>query len=238
MIHSTRSHETRVTIDAAIEDVWAALTDPGVLTRWFAPKAEIQPGAGGSFALHWGELHQWNSDIEIWEPNAHLRLSGQTPLGPARLYQDFYLSSDNGQTVLRLVHSGFGADAVWDQEYEGTLGGWPCVFFCLKHMLEHHRRSLAYNFSVSGFAGSRAPADVHRCIEQLLPTRRAEALERRDERVSLLPDWHDSLFSRAVQSKPDGVWYWTQIILFDFTPSESARIESEWSNLLREAFPS
>ena len=236
MITTTRAHETRVTIDTPIEEVWAALTEAGILTRWFAPQAEIVPGAGGSFDLRWDDAYRWKSDIEVWEPDAHLRLGGLSPAGPQRLFQDFYLTTENGQTVLRLVHSGFGDSASWDQEYEGTLGGWPCVFFCLKHMLERHRRSATHNFSVSGPAPGLTRKQALDRLEQFFPVPLVGALERRFERVSVLPGWHDSLFSRAVEMRPGGPFYWSQVILYDFDPAESARIEAEWREKLKKEF--
>ena len=98
-------------------------------------------------------------------------------------------------------------------------------------------RAHATCVSVSGFAGTRPASEVRDRREQLLPTRRIEAIERREERVSVLPEWHNSLFNRAVQNKSDGAWYWTPIILHDFLLEESTRIAGEWRRVLAEAFP-
>jgi hypothetical protein len=42
-------------------------------------------------------------------------------------------------TTLRLVHSGFGAEAAFDEEYDGIRGGWPVELRSLRLYLEHHR---------------------------------------------------------------------------------------------------
>jgi hypothetical protein len=49
--------------------------------------------------------------------------------------------------VLRLVHSGFGADADWDDEYQGVENGWTFELRSLRHYLERHpgrKRHLAF----------------------------------------------------------------------------------------------
>jgi hypothetical protein len=51
---------------------------------------------------------------------------------------DWFLEGRGGRTVLRLVHSGFGHDARWDEEYEGTRRGWSFELESLKHYLERH----------------------------------------------------------------------------------------------------
>ena len=39
----------------------------------------------------------------------------------------------------RLVQSGFGRGANWDEEYDGTRKAWPIFFRVLKHNVEVHR---------------------------------------------------------------------------------------------------
>jgi uncharacterized protein YndB with AHSA1/START domain len=45
----SRSHETRILIDAPLDEVWAALVDPARIIRWFSPHAEVEPGWAGRF---------------------------------------------------------------------------------------------------------------------------------------------------------------------------------------------
>ena len=52
---------------------------------------------------------------------------------------DWFLEARGGKTMLRVVHSGFGPDAKWDKEYDGTKRGWTFELQALKHYLEHHR---------------------------------------------------------------------------------------------------
>ena len=138
-------------INAAPEHVWKALTDAAEITRWFATHATIEPRAGGEWSLDWYGDFPWNSRIEIFEPNQHLRIvmnqaphaaedSGSTESAQAvSVVVDYFLESQGGRTTLRIVHSGFGAGADWDEEYEGVRTGWEFEIQVLRHYIENHR---------------------------------------------------------------------------------------------------
>ena len=135
--------EAEITIDADAETVWRALTEGEELKRWFPIDARVTPGEGGAIWFSFGEGMDWEAPITLWEPNRHLR-SVDPP--PSKLAVDYYIESKGGQTVLRIVHSGFAADA-WDDELETLSGGWRAFLSTLKNYLEHHRgepRKLAY----------------------------------------------------------------------------------------------
>jgi uncharacterized protein YndB with AHSA1/START domain len=142
----TRAYEKRIEINAPVEAVWKALTDASELTRWFPPDARVTPEVGGSLWWSWGKEFEWESRIEIWEPNRHLRATYTSPPTSGKgtgealpLVMDFYLEAQGGKTVLRLVHSGFGAGADWDAEYDGVRRGWEVELRSLRHYLENHR---------------------------------------------------------------------------------------------------
>jgi uncharacterized protein YndB with AHSA1/START domain len=116
--------------DATPAQVWHALTDERALADWFAPHIKAGQGVGGIIEMAWDPAQSWPTTIEIWEPERHLRWAdppapaepGTVP--PPRLMVDWLISTEAGQTVLRLVHSGFGEGAKWDDQIDGTLGGW------------------------------------------------------------------------------------------------------------------
>jgi hypothetical protein len=57
---------------------------------------------------------------------------------PEPLYVEFLLEGEAGATSLRLTHSGFGAKADFDQEFDGISCGWPVELNSLKFYLEQH----------------------------------------------------------------------------------------------------
>ena len=147
-----RSIETAIEIEAPIEAVWKALADGDELANWFPLKARVTPGKGGSVWFWWSEGLEFETTIDVWEPNRHLRLIYAEPTPPPaegedapgfvvpfQIAVDYHLEAAGGKTVLRLVHTGFSADASWDNQYDGTVRGWAFELRGLKHYLERHR---------------------------------------------------------------------------------------------------
>jgi uncharacterized protein YndB with AHSA1/START domain len=152
MPNEPRSIDFTVSIAAPADAVWRALTDPAELVRWFPLQAQVVPGVGGSVTWSWDDRWTWTTRIEKWEPGRLLRLvqDAQRPFDadgeevPASLAAsvpmilEFTLESDAGRTKLRLVHSGFGHGAAWDDELDGVRVGWNHELRILAFYLERH----------------------------------------------------------------------------------------------------
>ena len=147
---SPRSYDAQLDIDAPIEAVWEAIATADGIRSWFSPDAEIRSGPGGSVTWRWNEFFTWSQDIDIWEPGRRLRTryasavdaEDDEPGGPGAkvpLFIDFTLEGrGEGRTRLRLVHSGFGEDSAFDEEYDGISRGWPVELGSLRLYLERH----------------------------------------------------------------------------------------------------
>jgi len=137
-----RTAELEFTIDAKVEDVWAAITEAEHLMNWFPLDARVTPGEGGSMFMAWGDEFKGDCTIEVWEPNKRLRttfMEQPSPEGePMRTYVDYYLEGNGGETTLRLVHSGFGQGAAWDAMYNAVSNGWNAELRSLRHYVENH----------------------------------------------------------------------------------------------------
>lgn len=135
-----RTKELEFEINAKVEDVWAAISEADHLMNWFPLNAEVTPGKGGTMRMSWGVEFDGECTIEIWEPNSHLRSTFiEAPEGAAmRTHVDYFLEGDGGKTKLRLVHSGFGEGADWDNMYDSISHGWAAELRSLKHYMEHH----------------------------------------------------------------------------------------------------
>ncbi|MDN5203668.1 SRPBCC domain-containing protein [Fulvivirgaceae bacterium BMA10] len=152
----TRDIKKTLEIDAPISQVWKALTEAEELKKWFPLDAEVVPGENGSIKLIWGDLYAWEVHIESWDEEKHLKLGYQLSddyinvnaeggtsedlinNNTQQLAIDYSLESSKGKTILRLVHSGFGADANWDDMYDGVRRGWDQELTSLQHYLKHH----------------------------------------------------------------------------------------------------
>jgi len=146
-----RKLEFVLEIDAPPEEVWKALTEADQITRWFCPDARVEPGEGGSIWISWGPGMEAASPIRIWEPGRHL----QTGSSPKVI--DYFLEAKGGGTVLRLVHSGFGAEASFDDEYDSTGNGWRMFLAMLGYSLTRGRGVPARH--VCGFHFLKTPRE-------------------------------------------------------------------------------
>lgn len=124
-----------VSINADADAVWRAVSEGEEVKRWFCQDARVTPGEGGSVWMSFGEGMDWEVPIEIWEPGRRLRTVDPPP---SKLAVDYFIESKGGETVLRIVHSGFAADA-WDDEMDNLNAGWRTFAENLKHYLERHR---------------------------------------------------------------------------------------------------
>lgn len=141
---ATRAHEHEFSIDASPAEVWKAITNAEELVNWFPMEAQVKPGAGGSINYGWAPEMQNPCQIEIWEPQSHLRTSWMEPVAGnadgtrAASVVDWFIKGEGGKTILRLVHSGFGTGSQWDDDYDGTNRGWNYELRSLRHYLKHH----------------------------------------------------------------------------------------------------
>jgi len=145
--------ETSFAIDAPAGDVWRALTDADWLTNWFPVVAKVTPGKGGSIWSAWDKNSQFTTPIAEWDENRRLKLIYVEATPPDQVEEarakgmylpfqvsvDYLLEDRGGSTTLRLVHSGFSDEPVWDAQYDGTVRGWQFELRGLKHFLEKHR---------------------------------------------------------------------------------------------------
>lgn len=134
----TRSVEGTIEIGASPERVWRALTDPRELERWFPLEARVEPGPGGSVWLSWKNEFAGASEITAWEPPRLLSYVWGGPEDAPPQMTEFTLEGRGGSTRLRVVTSGFPADASWDDWVEGTRLGWSFELRSLKTYLEDH----------------------------------------------------------------------------------------------------
>ena len=128
-----------ISIEAPVDQVWEALTTSRGLASWFAESAEAQTGLEAPVSLSWGKDMTWTTHIKAFEPEKHLRWSDPPyEEGGLPMAVDFFLHAEGGQVRLRLVHSGFGEDENWDEQYDGTEAGWLFFLYNLNHYLRYH----------------------------------------------------------------------------------------------------
>lgn len=235
-----------VELDAPVERVWRALTEGAELERWFPLQARVEPGVGGSVWMSWGNEFAGASEILVWDPPRVLRMAWKLHPddGPAQV-TEFTLEPRGGRTYLRVVTSGFPADASWDEWLEGTKRGWRFELASLRTYLEQHdgreraviylrRRMAAPTIELwSRLFGPEAPADVQLAGAPFDVTPPYQHAARLDDppgallRVSIEP--------AGTSGEERDVTFW----LSDWSGSESGRaaLSEGWTRLLERLFP-
>jgi uncharacterized protein YndB with AHSA1/START domain len=135
------------TLDATVDKVWQALTDPAQLNNWFSTVSTVVPGVGGTIRHSWGDPVVEEATIDIWEPNSRLRLTEVIPFGvtfqpsdgPSKQRTiDYTLTPSGVQTVMTMEHTGFGTTPEW-QKFQSAVAG--CEVFqaqALNHYVSLH----------------------------------------------------------------------------------------------------
>jgi len=135
-----RRWEDRRTLRTAATPMqaWEAWARPEHLSRWFTDEARGEAVPGGEI-VHVFSRFGLEIPHRVLEavPGEKLVVEGTSPMGlPFR--QQVIVTRDGGETVIELVHSGFGSEEEWGMEYEGVDSGWQLALALLRHYLEHH----------------------------------------------------------------------------------------------------
>ena len=118
-------------INAPVEKVWAAITEPEHLAQWFPQNAVLQPatvGATGAFAFD--GYGTFPVIIEAVEPLASISYrwgndnAAPIPLEEASTVFTFTLAAVENGTTLTVVETGFENLTDPQGSLEGNRGGW------------------------------------------------------------------------------------------------------------------
>lgn len=122
MVPDTISRE--VVIDAPPERVWAIVTEPRHVARWFSDEAEIDLRPGGDMRLVWHGHGSYRGRVVAVEPHARFafRWLRREPDDGSTTLVEFLLDAEGDGTRLRVVESGFQALA-WDEEDRARYAG-------------------------------------------------------------------------------------------------------------------
>lgn len=119
--------QREIVIRAERERVWAAVTEPTLLVRWFPTvSAEVDLRPGGEMRFAWdGSVDE--AIVETVEPPSRFVFRWR-PSGADRPYTTvtITLAEVDGGTRLVLTESGFSTlpDQTHEQSFEGNLKGW------------------------------------------------------------------------------------------------------------------
>jgi uncharacterized protein YndB with AHSA1/START domain len=112
--------EREILIDAPQDVVWAIVTEPEHVSRWFSDAAEIDLQPGGEVALTWDEHGTARAWVERVDPPRFFSFRWARPVGakPRKgnsTLVELTLSAEGERTRLRVVESGF-PELEWSEE--------------------------------------------------------------------------------------------------------------------------
>jgi uncharacterized protein YndB with AHSA1/START domain len=101
-----------IVIDAPRNEVWAIVTDPRHVARWFSDEAEIDARPGGAMLLTWHGHGTYRGRVETFDaPHTFafrwLRREDNEPGEGTSTLVEISLIAEDARTRLRVVESGF-----------------------------------------------------------------------------------------------------------------------------------
>ncbi len=141
-----------ITVDAAPEDVWQAVSSGPHMDSWFLGKNEVEPGPNGVVRTDFGGGAVFESRITAWEPNQHFAYRGpEAPDGSYMAFEYTIEAQQGGRTTIRFVHSGFLPDDNWETEYNALNKGDRFYLHTLGEYVTHFRgRAASSNIFAPG----------------------------------------------------------------------------------------
>jgi len=142
--HHGRTIRTSTRIKTSPARAWQAWADPQQIANWFVDRAEgeAKPGSVVTWFFDTFNYRQPVPIIEAAPLETFVVGSGDTPGPQGHPYlMEITISKEEGDTVVRLVNSGFSEDASYDDEYEGVVSGWQMALATLKRWLERFPNS-------------------------------------------------------------------------------------------------
>jgi uncharacterized protein YndB with AHSA1/START domain len=139
---SERRIELEVEVPGTPEEVWEAIaTGPGI-SAWMHP-AEVEGREGGRFAYDLGGGMRESGRVTGWEPPHRFAQEEQWSTEgeePVTLATEWLVEARAGGTcVVRMVMSGFGPGARWEDEIGGVAEGMKGGLACLRLYMTHFR---------------------------------------------------------------------------------------------------
>lgn len=138
--------EREILIDAPLDVVWAVVTEPEHLDRWFSDSAAIDLRPGGEMTLSW-ERHSEHWRVERVDPPHFVSfrwLRGSELREDNSTLVEFSLTAEGDSTRLRVVESGFrrleGSDEENTKDAEEHERGWELELGELREYVSTHLR--------------------------------------------------------------------------------------------------
>ncbi len=122
-------------IAANPEAIFQALTHPLELSYWFCHAARVEPRRDGEFHVRWRNGWWAHGVYQMVERPRRVELTWQGKDEPGETALVFEIQALDEGSLVKVVHSGYGADAVWDKAVAEAEQSWPLALENLESVL-------------------------------------------------------------------------------------------------------
>jgi uncharacterized protein YndB with AHSA1/START domain len=120
--------------------VYAALTRPRQLVKWFLAEADITAKPRTPFQFTWRGGYTMKGKVRDVVPNRRVTLDWIDRFDGGKVFEtraEFVLRRKGRGTILTIRHSGFKSGKKWVSLYGAIHAGWTYYLLNLKSVLEH-----------------------------------------------------------------------------------------------------
>jgi uncharacterized protein YndB with AHSA1/START domain len=132
--------EQKYLIGAPPAKVFAALTQPRQLARWFVTSAVVDLRAGGDYRLSWAPEVGMKGKVRSFTAPTKLVVDWHDKMPGGKAFDTvarFRLRKRGKATVLTVTHDGFRSGKSWVPLFGAVQSGWAYYLQNLKSVLEH-----------------------------------------------------------------------------------------------------
>jgi uncharacterized protein YndB with AHSA1/START domain len=147
--HIGRIIRAEIRTKASPQQAYDAWADPEKIAHWFPDRAEGKAEPGATITWIFDKFnYRIPYEVLIAQPAEKFAIRWNPPPGMNAGVLEVTISKEGGETVIRLVNSGFREGAEWNEEFEGTDSGWRMALALLKHYLENYFGTSGASFLV------------------------------------------------------------------------------------------
>jgi uncharacterized protein YndB with AHSA1/START domain len=140
MRQQTRGYMQGFETPASAAALWQALTDPAMLSLWYADEAAVEARVGGRYVVVSRLFGKRDAHIERFDPGSRLQLlfepnTAWPPMSDSALLEDFIIDDRKGQRMLRVMGSGIPTTEEWGPTLVRLRTAWALAFAQLQMRL-------------------------------------------------------------------------------------------------------
>jgi uncharacterized protein YndB with AHSA1/START domain len=137
--HIGRIIRAEIRTKATPQQAYDAWADPEKVAHWFPDRAEGKAEPGATITWIFDKFnYRIPYEVLIAQPAEKFAIRWNPPPGMNPGILEVTISKEGGETVIRLVNSGFREGAEWNDEFEGIDSGWRVSMALQKHYLDNY----------------------------------------------------------------------------------------------------